>query len=52
MQKFCYKCKRIFSTDKNDENPSKLYHKVKDHCHYIGKFRGAAHRIYNLRYKT
>ena len=28
-----------------------LYHKVRDHCHYTGKFRGAAHNICNLRYK-
>ena len=26
--------------------------KKSDHCHYTGKFRGAAHGIYNLRYKT
>ena len=24
---------------------------MKDHCHYIGKYRGAAHDICNLRYK-
>ena len=27
------------------------YHKVGDHCHYTGKYRGAAHDICNLRYK-
>ena len=25
---------------------------VRDHCHYTGKYRGAAHNIYNLRYKV
>ena len=38
-QKVCYICKKEFSTD--DDN--KKYHKVRDHCHYTGKFRGAAH---------
>ena len=33
MQKVCYMYKKIFSTDKNDENAFKLYHKVRDHCH-------------------
>ena len=26
--------------------------KVKDHCHYAGKFRGATHSKYNLNYKV
>ena len=34
MQKVCYICKKRFNTDKNDENAFKLYHKVRDHCHY------------------
>ena len=46
-QKVCYICKKGFSTD--DSN--KKYHKVKDHCHYTAKCRGAAHGISNLRYK-
>ena len=41
-----------FSTDENDKNTFKLYHKVRDHCYYTGKFRGAARSICNLRYKT
>ena len=36
--------------DKDDEN-DKEYRKVRDHCHYTGKFRGAAHNNWNLRYK-
>ena len=44
-------CKKKFSTDKNYENEFKLYHKVRDHCRYTGKFRGAVHNICNLRYK-
>ena len=48
-QKVCYICKKEFSTDKNDKNVFKLYHKVRDHCHYTRKFRGAAHSICNLR---
>ena len=45
-RKFCYICKKPFSAD--DKN--KKYHKVKEHCHGTGKYRGAAHGICNLRY--
>ena len=47
-QKVCNICKKGFSNDDND----KKHHKVRDHCHYTGKFREAAHSICNLRYKT
>ena len=46
-QKVCHICKKRFNTDDNN----KKYHKVKDHCHYTGKYRGAVHDICNLRYK-
>ena len=46
-QEVCYICRKEFNTDDSD----KKYHKVKDHFHYTGKYRGAAHDIYNLRYK-
>ena len=47
-QKVCHIYRKEFNTGDND----KKYHKVKDHCHYTGKYRGAAHDICNLRYKT
>ena len=43
-----YVCKKEFSTD--DDN--KKYYKVREHCHYTGRYRGATHDICNLRYKT
>ena len=45
-QKICCICKKEFDT-----NDKKNY-KVRDHCHYTGKYRGAAHNMYNLRYKV
>ena len=46
-QKRCYICKKEF--DKNDND--KKQQKVRDYCHYTGKYRGAAHNICNWRYK-
>ena len=37
---------------KTDKKNKVLSQNVRDHCHYAGKFRGAAHNICNLRYKT
>ena len=48
-QKKCHICQKRFCYDKNEEKKFKLYQKVRDHCHYTGKFRGAAHSIFNLR---
>ena len=45
-QQICYICKKEFN--KSDEK----HHKVRDHCHHMGKYRGAAHHICNLRYKV
>ena len=47
-QKECHVCKKEFSYDENDKNKFKLYQEVRDHCHYTGKFRAAAHSICNL----
>ena len=41
-QKFCYICKKRFTI--NNE-------KVKDHCQFTGKHRGAAHNNGNMDYK-
>ena len=38
-------CKKEFDNNDNDKKQQR------DHCHYTGKYRGAAHNICNLRYK-
>ena len=43
-QEICYICKKEFDTS------DKKHCKVRDHSHYTGKYRGAAHNICNLRY--
>ena len=54
-QKICYICKKEFNNN-DTAGPSSLErkknYKVRDHCHYTGKYRGAAHNICNLRYKV
>ena len=50
-QKICDICEKEFCTDENNKKEFKTIQKVKDHCHYSGKYRGAAHSIYNVRYK-
>ena len=49
-QERCYICNKRFCYNKEDEEKYKLYKKVRDHCHFTGKFRGATHAICNLRY--
>ena len=51
-QKECHICKEEFCYNKNKEKEFELYQKARDHCHYTGKFRGAAHSICNLCYKV
>ena len=45
-QKFYYICRKPLSANNKDTK----YRKVKDHCHYTGKYRGAVHGICNLIY--
>ena len=45
--KVCYICRRkILKTFVKDTN----YRKVRDHCHYIDKYRIATHSICNLKF--
>ena len=45
-QEVCYLCKKEFNNDNEDNGI------VKDLCNHSGKYRGAAHNMCNLRYKT
>ena len=47
--KICYICKEKFD---NKYVKDKKYHKVRDHSHYTGEYRGAAHSICNLKYSV
>ena len=42
-ENICFTCEKHFG---NDKKPIK----VRDHCHYTGKYRGAAHSACNLQY--
>ena len=44
MKKICYICKEKFE---NKHLKDKKYRKVRDHCHYTGTYKGAAHSICN-----
>ena len=46
-ENICYICKKEFNN--NDTSSSEC--KVRNHCHFTGKYRGAAHNTCNLRYK-
>ena len=47
----CHICSQKFIHDKENEKYRK-YCKVRDYCHYTGKYRGSAHSICNLKYKV
>ena len=51
-KKVCHLSKKEFSSNGNEKSEFKLYHKVRDHCYYTAKFRGAAHSICNLKYEV
>ena len=47
-QKLCHISQKEFCTDNNN---NKEMRKVRDYCHYTGKYRGGAHSKCNLNYK-
>ena len=47
----CHICEKEVCTNKNNKKEFKSYCKVRDHYHYTGKYRRAAHSSCNLRYK-
>ena len=51
-QKVCFLCDKKFCVDKNNKKDYKLYCKFRNHCHFTGKYRGAAHSKYNLKYEV
>ena len=51
-KKYAIYAKKTFVMIKMKKSEYDLYHKVRDHCHYTGKFRGAVHNICNLQYKV
>ena len=42
----CWICNKESTEDDGREN-----YKVRDHCHFTGKFRGADHYLCNLKYR-
>ena len=50
-QEACHICEEKFCMNKEDKKYINR-EKVKDHCHYTGKFKGAAHIKFNLNYKV
>ena len=48
-QELCHICDKEFCIDNNN---NKEMRKVGDHCHYTGKYRGAARSKSNLEYKV
>ena len=46
-KKYCFLCKKTFFKDAKNH-----YIKVRDHCQYTEKYRGAAHKMCNLMYNT
>ena len=46
----CFICGDRFNKTYKTEKEAEKYKKVRDHCHFTGKYRGCAHSICNLNY--
>ena len=51
-KKFVFLSKGKFCYDKTNRKEYRLMCKAADHCHFTGKYRGAAHGKCNLQYKV
>ena len=51
IQEKCHICEDKFCVEKDDKNYTNR-EKVKDHCHYTRRFRGAAHSKWNWNNKV
>ena len=46
----CFICGDKFKNSYKNEKETEKYKKVRDHCHFTGKYRGCAHSICNLNF--
>lgn len=47
----CYSKKCNISKEEFENTDDKSYYRVRNHCHYTGRYRSDTHNICNLRYK-